>query len=184
MEKPFLIRPVEESDELAFYEIMMRKGADVPEDDFRHPINSVPAMIQASIDSNPKKGQAWLAFVSDRGDPVGFISTKNFDGSVYVDEEYRKEGSLGYKGIGRSLRGARESFLIERGDTAAEVHIKANNHPSLKMFEKEGYVINPETKPLMTAWEQATSEHRSRLIKNDEVPVVVLEKSLPNNTIS
>jgi GNAT superfamily N-acetyltransferase len=178
MSKAIEIRSVEPGDEQRFLDIMLRKVANNPdivvsEDDFRHPINSVPAMVAASNSGDPKQGMAWLAYDPDKPEePIGFISTKEMDGSYYVDPEYRRQG------IAKALLDKREDFLVARGDETALVNIQAHNAGSLKVAFSRGYQLDDKSISLMEEWDKTSDEEKADMTKNFSSPLLTLTKKL------
>lgn len=93
--------------------------------------------MQAEMVANP----TGFIGVADEGKLVGFVLA-TFDGRkgwinrVAVDPDWRRHG------LGLKLIGEAERNLQERGAKIIAALIEDWNHPSVKLFEKAGYVID------------------------------------------
>ncbi len=113
---------------------------------------------------------AWLAFVGNNA--VAMISSKNVNGGVYVDREYRKLG------IGSALVNARNDFQKERGINSVEASIEAKNYRSIELHKKLGYKFNPPSQFIIDEAKSAHIEIKDIKNKSGVSPILVMIKKL------
>jgi RimJ/RimL family protein N-acetyltransferase len=134
----FQIRFAQDGDHDAIYALLGGDKTGIPVTDPRHPLSTTDAILKASHDAN-SQSRCWLAICGDKA--VGIVTTRDFGGGIFVDDDYRRRGIAG------ALVSARENFMTDTmGKNEALVPLRADNQASIDLHKKLGYEFDEESK--------------------------------------
>lgn len=134
----FQIRFAQDGDHDSIYALLGGDKTGIPVTDPRHPLSTTDAILKASHDAN-SQSRCWLAICGDKA--VGIVTTRDFGGGIFVDDDYRRRGIAG------ALVSARENFMTDTmGKNEALVPLRADNQASIDLHKKLGYEFDEESK--------------------------------------